>query len=38
MDQRPVVSNLDFQSLKDDMVNFFKESPEFEDYEFSGSS
>ncbi len=38
MDQRPVVSNLDFQSLKDDMVNFFKERPEFEDYEFSGSS
>ena len=38
MDQRPVVSNLDFQSLKDDMVNFFKERPEFEVYEFSGSS
>jgi len=38
MDQRPVVSDLDFQSIKDDLVNYFKERPEFSDYEFSGSS
>lgn len=38
MDQRPVVSDLDFQSIKDDLVNYFKERPEFADYEFSGSS
>ena len=38
MDQRPVVSDLDFQSIKDDLVNYFKERPEFADYEFAGSS
>jgi len=38
MDQRPVVSDLDFQSIKDDLVNYFKERPEFADYEFTGSS
>lgn len=38
MDQRPVVSDLDFLSIKDDLVNYFKERPEFADYEFSGSS
>jgi hypothetical protein len=38
MDQRPIVSDLDFQSIKDDLVNYFKERPEFADYEFAGSS
>jgi|TARA_B100000085_G_scaffold126695_1_gene115328 hypothetical protein len=38
MDQRPVVSDLDFKSIKNDLVNYFSERPEFADYEFSGSS
>ena len=38
MDQRPVVSDLDFQSIKNDLVNYFSERPEFADYEFAGSS
>lgn len=38
MDQRPVVSDLDFSSIKEDMIEYFKERPEFADYEFSGSS
>lgn len=37
MDNRPVVSNLDFQSVKDDMITYFKDRPEFADYEFAGS-
>jgi hypothetical protein len=38
MDNRPVVSNLDFNSLKQDLVDFYKSKPEFKDYEFTGSS
>ena len=37
MDNRPVVSDLDFQSIKDDLVEYFKDRPEFADYEFAGS-
>jgi len=37
MDNRPVVSDLDFQSIKDDMITYFKNRPEFADYEFAGS-
>lgn len=37
MDNRPVVSDLDFQSIKDDIITYFKDRPEFADYEFSGS-
>lgn len=38
MDNRPVVSNLDFNDIKSDMIEYFKNRPEFKDYEFSGSS
>lgn len=37
MDNRPIVSDLDFQSIKDDMISYFKDRPEFADYEFAGS-
>ena len=37
MDNRPIVSNLDFKSIKDDMISYFKDRPEFADYEFAGS-
>lgn len=37
-DNRPTVSNLDFASVKQDMINYFKDKPEFVDYEFTGSS
>ena len=37
MDNRPIVSDLDFQSIKDDMISYFKNRPEFADYEFTGS-
>jgi len=37
MDTRPVVSSLDFDQIKTDMVEFFKERPEFTDYNFEGS-
>ena len=37
MDNRPVVSNLDFDSIKSDLVDYFKSKPEFNDYEFTGS-
>ena len=37
MDKRPIVSNLDFKSIKDDMISYFKDRPEFADYEFAGS-
>ena len=37
MDNRPVVSNLDFDSIKSDLVDYFKSKPEFSDYEFTGS-
>lgn len=38
MADRPVVANLDFQDIKDDMINYFRGRPEFSDYEFTGSS
>ena len=37
MDNRPVVSDLDFESIKNDLVQYFKDRPEFADYEFAGS-
>lgn len=37
MDTRPVVSSLDFDQIKTDMVEFFKDRPEFTDYNFEGS-
>ena len=37
MDTRPVVSSLDFDQIKSDMVQFFKNRPEFADYNFEGS-
>lgn len=37
MDNRPVVSNLDFDSIKTDLIDFYKNKPEFKDYEFTGS-
>lgn len=37
MDTRPVVSSLDFDKIKTDMVEFFKDRPEFTDYNFEGS-
>ena len=36
-DNRPVVANLDFQDIKQDMIDYFKSRPEFADYEFTGS-
>lgn len=36
-DNRPIVANLDFQSVKDDLIDHFKSRPEFADYEFTGS-
>jgi hypothetical protein len=38
MAERPVIANLDFNSVKDDLVNHFKSREEFTDYEFTGSS
>lgn len=37
MTDRPVVANLDFSEVKDDIVNYFKNREEFTDYEFTGS-
>jgi len=33
-----VIANLDFDTVKDDLVTHFKSRPEFSDYEFTGSS
>jgi hypothetical protein len=37
-DNRPVIANLDFDDIKSDLVRYFKNRPEFADYEFTGSS
>lgn len=37
MDNRPVVASLDFDQIKSDLVSFFKDRPEFKDYNFEGS-
>ncbi len=37
-DNRPVIANLDFDDIKSDLVRYFKNRPEFQDYEFTGSS
>ena len=37
-DNRKVIANLDFESIKSDMVDYFKSRKEFADYEFTGSS
>jgi hypothetical protein len=34
---RPIVADLDFTSVKEDMISYFKSKPEFKDYEFTGS-
>ena len=34
---RPIVADLDFTSVKEDMISYFKNKPEFKDYEFTGS-
>lgn len=38
MSDRPVIANLDFDEIKDDLVSHFKSKKEFTDYEFTGSS
>lgn len=38
MADRPVIANLDFDSVKQDIINSFKSREEFADYEFTGSS
>jgi len=35
--KRPVVSDLDFASIKEDLISHFKSREEFKDYEFTGS-
>jgi len=35
--KRPVVADLDFSSVKEDLVQHFKSREEFKDYEFTGS-
>jgi len=37
-DNRPVIANLDFDDIKADLVQYFKNRSEFQDYEFTGSS
>ena len=37
-DKRPVVANLDFDTIKSDMIAYFQSRPEFKDYNFTGSS
>ena len=37
-DTRPTIANLDFESIKSDMIDYFKSREEFKDYEFTGSS
>ena len=36
--ERPVVANLDFTGIKQDLIDHFKSREEFADYEFTGSS
>ena len=38
MADRPVIANLDFDSVKQDLIDHFKSREEFSDYEFTGSS
>lgn len=38
IDNRPYVSNLDFDSIKADLISYFSNREEFKDYNFSGSS
>lgn len=38
MVDRPVIANLDFNEIKNDLVEHFKSREEFSDYEFTGSS
>ena len=37
MDNRPVIANQDFESLKRDMIEYFKSNDKFKDYDFAGS-
>lgn len=36
--KRPVVANLDFQDIKNDIIAYFSTHEEFKDYEFTGSA
>ena len=38
MVDRPVIANLDFNEIKNDLVEHFKSKDEFTDYEFTGSA
>ena len=38
MADRPIIANLDFDTVKQDIVDHFKSRDEFKDYEFTGSS
>lgn len=38
MSDRPIVANLDFNDVKNDIISHFKSKEEFTDYEFTGSS
>ena len=35
--KRPVVADLDFTTVKEDMISYFKSKDEFKDFEFTGS-
>lgn len=37
-DNRPVVAPLDFDTIKNDMIAYFRSRPEFKDYNFTGSA
>lgn len=38
MTDKPVIANLDFDTVKQDLISHFKSRTEFSDYEFTGSS
>lgn len=38
VDNRPYVANLDFDSIKADIIEHYKSKPEFKDYDFTGSA
>ena len=35
---KPVVANLDFDDIKEDIINHYKDNPTFKDYNFTGSA
>ena len=38
VDKRPYVANLDFDEVKQDIIQYFQGRPEFKDYNYTGSS